>query len=57
MCGTDPTHARPSARAIIANWRSFEGPFHVKLRLAVRNNWIKIRTRSDCCGNYGEPGC
>ena len=28
-----------------------------KLRLLVRNNWIKMRTRSSCCGNYGEPGC
>ena len=28
-----------------------------KLRLFVRNNWIKVRTRSSCCGNHGEPGC
>jgi hypothetical protein len=28
-----------------------------KLYLFFRNNWIKIRTRSTCCGNYGEPGC
>ncbi len=28
-----------------------------KLRLLLRNNWIKIRTRSACCGHYGEPGC
>ena len=28
-----------------------------KLRLIVRNNWIKIRTRSSCCGNHGQPGC
>jgi hypothetical protein len=32
-------------------------PLHRRLRLFVRNNWIKLRTRSDCCGNYGEPGC
>jgi hypothetical protein len=32
-------------------------PLGRKLRLLVHNNWIKIRTRSDCCGNYGEPGC
>ncbi len=57
MCGPDPADAKPSARALIANWREYEAPFHVKLRLAVRNNWTKIRTRSDCCGNYGEPGC
>lgn len=57
MCGPDPAESRPSARAVFANWRAYDGPFHVKLRLAVRNNWTKIRTRSDCCGNYGEPGC
>jgi hypothetical protein len=32
-------------------------PFGRKLKLIARNNWIKLRTRSDCCGNYGEPGC
>jgi hypothetical protein len=28
-----------------------------KLQLVLRNYWIKVRTRSSCCGNYGEPGC
>jgi len=32
-------------------------PLKQKLRLFFRNNWIKIRTRSTCCGNHGEPGC
>lgn len=32
-------------------------PLDRKLYLFVRNNWIKIRTRSSCCGNHGEPGC
>jgi hypothetical protein len=32
-------------------------PLGRKIRLVLRNTWIKIRTRSDCCGNYGEPGC
>jgi hypothetical protein len=32
-------------------------PLSRKLRLFVRNNWIKVRTRSSCCGNHGEPGC
>jgi hypothetical protein len=30
---------------------------HRKLRLIVRNYWLRIRTASTCCGNYGEPGC
>jgi hypothetical protein len=33
------------------------GPLLHKLRLFMRNNWIKVRTRSACCGHYGEPGC
>lgn len=28
-----------------------------KLYLVARNNWIKIKTRSGCCGHHGEPGC
>jgi len=32
-------------------------PLRRKLRLFLRNNWIKIHTRKSCCGNYGEPGC
>jgi hypothetical protein len=32
-------------------------PIGRKLRTFLRNNWIKIRTGSACCGNYGEPGC
>ncbi len=32
-------------------------PFITKVRLAVKNNMIKIRTGSKCCGHPGEPGC
>jgi hypothetical protein len=32
-------------------------PLGRKIKLFLRNNWIKLRTRSSCCGNYGEPGC
>jgi hypothetical protein len=32
-------------------------PWRRKLVLLVRNNWIKIRTGSACCGHHGEPGC
>jgi hypothetical protein len=32
-------------------------PIGRKLYLFLRNNWIKVRTRSTCCGNHGEPGC
>ena len=39
------------------NVRDYEAPLGKKLRLYARNNWIKIRTLSLCCGNHGEPGC
>ncbi|HZK48066.1 MAG TPA: hypothetical protein VFD74_00470, partial [Thermoleophilia bacterium] len=32
-------------------------PFSRKVYLVLRNNWIKIRTGSTCCGHPGEPGC
>jgi len=32
-------------------------PLKRKLYLIGRNTWLKIRTGSGCCGNYGEPGC
>ena len=38
-------------------WRAYDAPFHTKLRLYARNNWIKLRTFSMCCGNHGQPGC
>ena len=56
MCAPDPQR-RGTPAEFIANWRSFDAPVHQKLRLALRNTWIKLRTRSDCCGNLGEPGC
>ena len=32
-------------------------PWYEKARLTLKNNWIKLRTGSTCCGNHGEPGC
>jgi hypothetical protein len=32
-------------------------PITRKLRLVLRNNLIKLRTRQSCCGNHGQPGC
>ncbi len=47
---------RPSLRASWRNLRHADNPA-LAARLFLRNNWIKIRTRSNCCGNNGEPGC
>jgi hypothetical protein len=48
---------RPSLRDSMTNWRESSLPFLSKLRLTARNNFIKLRTRRNCCGNYGQPGC
>jgi hypothetical protein len=51
------TMARSSGNAFFANFSSYDAPFPAKVRLALANSWRKVRTRSDCCGNYGQPGC
>ena len=51
------TMARSSGNAFFANFSDYDAPFPAKVRLALANSWRKVRTRSDCCGNYGEPGC
>jgi hypothetical protein len=47
---------RPSLRAVFTNMK-VRMPLHRKLYLVLRNNWIKIRTRQNCCGHLGQPGC
>lgn len=47
---------RPSLRAVFTNMQA-SMPMRRKLRLVLRNNWIKLRTGQNCCGNLGEPGC
>ena len=51
------TMARSSGKAFFANFNTYDGPFPAKVRLALANSWRKVRTRSGCCGNYGQPGC
>jgi hypothetical protein len=48
---------RPSFRALIQNFADYDAPLDQKIRKAVANNLKKIRTRSECCGHPGEPGC
>jgi hypothetical protein len=49
-------HQHGTPREVLENLRQ-PMPLKRKLYLILRNNWIKIRTRSTCCGNHGEPGC
>jgi hypothetical protein len=48
---------RPSTANFFKIWRSSDEPFLTKAKLVVKNNFKKVRTLKDCCGNYGEPGC
>ena len=48
---------RQSFGNVLTNWREYDAPIGTKLKLLLRNNWTKVRTRSNCCGNDGEPGC
>ena len=32
-------------------------PWPTKARLVLRNAFIRIYRRQDCCGHPGEPGC
>jgi len=51
-----PADWRVGLRNSISNWNQ-PLPFRTKVRLAARNYWIRVRTRSNCCGHDGEPGC
>lgn len=39
------------------NWRHWDGPFHEKARLTIKNEWRKASRFKDCCDNIDEPGC
>ena len=47
----------PDIGDALRNWREYDASLLTKARLAIRNNAIKARTRQNCCGNHGEPGC
>lgn len=49
--------SRPDPSDLVRNWRESSLPLPEKIRLAVRNNLIKVRSGSSCCGHPGEPGC
>jgi len=53
MCANN---RRGTPQETLANLRQ-PMPLGHKLYLFLRNNWLKLRTRSSCCGNHGEPGC
>jgi hypothetical protein len=57
MCNHDGEHQdAPSVGEAMDNLRQ-PMPLGRKLALLVRNNYLKLRRGSNCCGNYGQPGC
>ena len=48
---------RPSLKAIFSNWKESEASFGRKIKMATRNNLLKVKAGKSCCGNYGEVGC
>jgi hypothetical protein len=48
---------QPSFRRSLANFRDHDAPLAAKVRMVLANNLTKLRTRSSCCGNHGQPGC
>ena len=56
MC--DPSGPGPfSFHTVFSNWSEYDGSFAEKVRLALRNSWIRLRGAQLCCGHPGEPGC
>ncbi|MDQ3947220.1 MAG: hypothetical protein M3357_19090 [Actinomycetota bacterium] len=49
--------AGPSMRDFFRNFGEYDAPLDKKIRKAFSNSLTKIRTRSECCGHHGEPGC
>ncbi|MDH4116552.1 MAG: hypothetical protein OEX04_19705 [Acidimicrobiia bacterium] len=47
----------PNPRDFVSNWRTSDATIAEKLRMLRKNTAIKVKNRSDCCGNYGEVGC
>ena len=48
---------RPGQPDVVSNWRDSDASRAGTLRLFARNNWLKLRHLSLCCGNPGQPGC
>ncbi len=56
MC-SNSVGRQPSLKGFFSNWKTNRARFPSKIRMAVRNNLIKIIRRQSCCGNYDQVGC
>lgn len=41
----------------VNNFKNSDLPIMERVRLAAKNNAIKLKNGTSCCGNHGEPGC
>ena len=61
MCDIDETDRKPDRHpnlvSAIANLRRTGLPWQQVLVLMATNNWRKLRTLQNCCGNLAAPGC
>ena len=48
---------RPNFRASIGNLRGTGLPWRQVLAQVMSNFRLKVISRSNCCGNFGQPGC
>jgi len=55
MCAPENKHGQHTFQP----WSNLKQPmpFWRKLQLLAGNNFIKLRTRKGCCGNFDQPGC
>lgn len=51
------TYKHPSLKVIFSNWNNSDKPISEKVKMAVKNNFLKIKRGKSCCGNHGEVGC
>ena len=49
--------AKYSLGNAFTNWDRSDLSLADKIRLTAKNQAIKARNRTGCCGNHGEPGC
>jgi hypothetical protein len=44
-------------RWFFTNWHEYDAPVGTKLALTMRNRTKALFSRTQCCGNHGQPGC
>jgi hypothetical protein len=48
---------RIHTRNFFTNWSTYDASIAAKIGLTVKNRGKALFSRSQCCGNHGQPGC